>query len=353
MSTVQLGQPLASSKSIQVRRNAGAALGALLVVAVALFGCWVVGSRGMDIGTDTDVYAGFFLSMDAGIPETRLEPGFVYLTYLLRQLGLGVAGYQGALFAVLLGTVVVASRHYYQYLGAQHGYLTFLCAGLLLLFISPMFVNASINLVRQGLAAPLVFASLLCFQQKRWRFFLLYAALATSLHVSSLIYLACAPALLLSNRMLRLLAGVAFLAYVSGASLIMVRAASPALYSTVMEYSASSVYAAGVRVDFAIFTIFWYALANVAAGLVKKPFRQRVVDSTAVYLVMVLPFFIIGWGYFSNRYLLPGWLAASLIFAAIVWHNRIPMVRHPLMIRLGLIASCIVFYYYVKFVVVI
>lgn len=353
MSATHVNHVAASQKSIKARSTAGAVLGALFVAVVAVFACWVVGNRGMDIGTDTDVYAGFFLAMDAGIPDTRLEPGFLYLTYILRQVGLGVTGYQAMLFAVLLGTVVVATRRYYDYLGAQRDYLTFLCAALFLLFISPMFVNASINAVRQGLAAPLVFASLLCFQRRKWRFFLLYGAMAASFHISALMYLACAPALLLSNKLLRVAAAAAFLAYVSGVSLIVVRAASPALYSTVMEYAASPIYQAGVRVDFAVFTIFWYALANLAAPLVRKQFRQQIVESTAVYLVMALPFFIIGWGYFSNRYALPAWMAASLIFAAILWHSRVPLLRNPVILRLALLASCVVFYFYVKFAVVI
>ncbi len=71
-------------------------------------------------------------------------------------------------------------------------------------------------------------------------------------------------------------------------------------------------------------------------------------DSTSVYLVMSLPFFIIGWGFFSNRYLLPAWLAISMILAAVLCHARIAPLRNPLLIRIGLLASCAVFYVYVS-----
>ena len=66
----------------------------------------------------------------------------------------------------------------------------------MLLYVSPMFVNASINAVRQGLAALLVFTALLSFQQRKWWPFALYGALASSLHLSSLLYLVFAPLLL-------------------------------------------------------------------------------------------------------------------------------------------------------------
>ena len=46
-------------------------------------------------------------------------------------------------------------------------------------------------------------------------------------------------------------------------------------------------------------------------------------------------------------HMLPAWLAVSLILAAIVCNNRISILRHPLLIRIGLIAACVVFYFFV------
>lgn len=331
-----------------LKRSAGAVLGVLLLAAVGLFGCWLIGMRALDVGTDTDAYARFYESLGPGLPQTRLEAGFVYLSYALKRLGLGVIGYQTALFALLLGTIVAATRTYHRYLGATYGYQTLLCAALMLLFVSPMFVNASINAIRQGLAALLVFASLLCFQRRKWWGFALYGVLAGSLHLSSLLYLACAPVLLLPTRTLRIVAGAAFVLYVSGASMYLFRAAAPSLYHLVMEYTAHSIYRSGVRIDFAIFTIFWYVLPFVLSPLVAMPFRQKIMDSTSVYLAMALPFFMVGWGFFSNRYLLPGWLATSLILAAVMCHCRLAPLRNPLLIRVGLVASCAVLYLYVS-----
>lgn len=326
---------------------AGAVLGALLLVVVALFACWLVGGRSPDIGTDTHTYAGFFSSLGSTSLETRLEPGFVFLSYALWKLGVGVTGYQTALFAVMLATVVAATHHYHAFLGSRRGYLTFLSAALMLLFVSPMFVNASINAVRQGLAALLVFTALLSFHERRWWSFVAYGAVASSLHMSSLLYLTFAPVLLLGPRMQRAVAAGAFVLYVSGASMVLVRAAVPSLYELVMTYTENRYYRSGVRIDFAVFSIFWYVLPHVLLPLVQPEYRQRIRESTGIYLVMLLPFFAIGWGFFSNRYLLPGWLAVSLILAAMACHSRIAALRHPLLIRMGLLASCAVFYFYV------
>lgn len=327
--------------------SAARGLGVAWLLAVALFGCWRVGSRPLEIGSDTETYAGFFESLDHGVPDTRLEPGFAYLSYGLRLLGLGVPGYQAVLFALLLLGVAIAVRIQHRAFPPTQAYPTLLCAALLLLFVSPMFVNASINAIRQGLAAPLVFAALLCFQQRRGWGFALLGVIATSLHVSSLLYLACAPALLLKPALLRALAALAFVAYVSGVSMKAVGMVSPALYTTVMEYTANDNYRAGVRADFAVFTVFWYVLVLGVSPWVQAAARRPLLDSASVYLVMVLPFFAIGWGYFSNRYLLPGWLAASLILAVVCCYSRVAPLRHPLLLGAGLAAACGVFFFLV------
>ena len=91
----------------------------------------------------------------------------------------------------------------------------------------------------------------------------------------------------------------------------------------------------------------WYALPFLAAPLVQAPYRERLKQSTSLYLVMLLPFFLLGWGFFSNRYLLPAWQAASLILGAMLSLSRFRLLRSPAIIDLGLLLSAGVFYYYV------
>lgn len=333
--------------------NARTVLSLLLLAVAFAFTDVVVGIRGIDIGTDTSNYAMFFTSMRDGLVATRFEPGFVFVTRVLSATGMSVAGYQMVLFWILLLTIIAASRRYFDYLGSERGYLTLLVAGSMLLFLSPMFVNASINAVRQGLAALLVFAALLAFHRRQWRGFFVYGVLASCFHYSSLLYLAFAPMLLLNVRLLRIVAVVAFVAYCSGVTMIVVRALSPYVYNAVMDYSLSSTYRAGVRIDFAVFSIFWYILPFIMSPFVRKPFDKRIADSTAIYLVMVLPFFVLGWGNFSNRYLLPAYLATSLMMGAIFCHSRISILRNPILLRFGLVISCAVFCYYVTHQVIV
>ena len=327
--------------------NARAVVTVLLVAFAWVLTATVVSLRSTDVGTDTHIYAWVFLAMRNGVVDTRFEPGFVALTRVSSLLGMSVVGYQATLFSVLLAGAAVAARKYFNYLGSNREYLTFLCAVLVFLFVSPMFVNASINAVRQGLAAPLVFAALLAFHRRQWRSFVVLGAMASSLHYSSLIYLGFAPVLLLKLRTQRIVAAIGFLAYSSGLSMLVVRTAAPAVYTAVMSYSADAVYRAGVRLDFAAFSLFWYLLPFLASRLVREPFDERIKQSAAVYMTMVLPFLAVGWGNYSNRYLLVPWVAASFIVAAMACHSRLSALRHPLVLRLALIPASGVFCYYV------
>lgn len=333
--------------------NARILLSLMLLAAAFLFGDAVVGMRGIDVGTDTHNYANFFMMVRSGVFSTRFEPGFVLVTRALAAAGVSVVTYQSVLFLLFLGTVLVSTRAYYKYLGSTHGYLTFLVAALMFLYLSPVTVNATINAVRQGLASLLVFAALLSFYQRQWRNFVLLGVLATSFHYSSLLYMLFAPALLLSERKLRVLAVLAFAAYCSGLTMILIRSALPGLYVTVMAYDANANYRSGVRVDFAVFSIFWYLLPFLASRLVREPFRELINRSTAVYLVLLMPFFLVGWGNYSNRYLLPAWMSVSLVLAAIACNGRTTFLRNPLLLRGGLVVACGIFYYFVKNLVVV
>jgi hypothetical protein len=327
--------------------NARVMLNLMFIAAACLFADALVALRDIDVGTDTGVYASVFLAMRNGLIATRFEPGFLLITAALSATGISVAAYQGFLFLTLLATIVLATRYYHDYLEGESAYLTFLTASLLFLFLSPLFMNASINAVRQGLASLLVFAALLAFYQRQWRNFFLFGVLATSFHYSSVLYLVFAPALLLNSRTLRVVGIVAFLAYCSGLTMLVIRVALPAVYTFVMAYDASSIFRSGVRLDFAAFSFFWYGLPYVVARMVREPVRERIIRSTAIYLVMLLPFFLVGWGSFSNRYLLPAWMSASLVVAAIFCNSRLSLMRNPLLLRAGLVVACGFFYYYI------
>lgn len=344
---------LVSDGSQSFSATARAALYFALLMAACVFSGILVGTRSMDVGTDTRTYAQFFISLGRGPVVTRLEPGFVFLTRSLRALGLSVYGYQLVVYLMLIISAFLACKDYFSHLERRRNFLGFLMVSAALLFASPVFVNASINTVRQGLASFMVFAALLSFLHRRWMRFLILGALATSFHYSSVLFLFFAPALFLRVKMLRIIAIIAFTVYCTGISRAFVSEFLPPLYSMVMDYSANATFNAGIRIDFAVFSIFWYLLPYVVGRLVEHEYIDRIKEGGSVYLVLLLPFFMIGWGNFSNRYLLPAWLSASLTVAALLFSSRVPVFRNPIVVTAALVCSCGLYFYYVKHLIVI
>jgi hypothetical protein len=130
--------------------------------------------------------------------------------------------------------------------------------------------------------------------------------------------------------------------------MVLVRALVPAVYTLVMAYDGGATYRAGVRLDFALFSLFWYLLPYGVGMLVREPARERITRGMAVYLALMLPFLVVGLGNYSNRYLLPAWLSVSLVLAAICCDNRLVPLRNPIVLGMGLVAACGVFYFYVS-----
>ena len=90
------------------------------------------------------------------------------------------------------------------------------------------------------------------------------------------------------------------------------------------------------------------SFALLLTTLVIPAFSPVQAQNSAADVVMVLPFFAVGWGSYSNRFLLPAWLSASLIVAAILCFSRVSILRNPLLIQIGLLVACGALYYYVS-----
>lgn len=317
----------------------------IIVLAVICTGTSIlVGSRGIDVGTDTSSYIQVFKWSKEAFPY--FEPGFSVVTYGLAQLGLGQAGYLTGLYLVLLATVLVSTRKYWQYLGREQDYLVFLAASLMMLFLSPMFTTASINILRQGLSALLVFTALLSFHQRQWWQFVFFGIVAASFHYSALNYLFFAPVLLLGRRMVWPVAIVSAVLYLSGLSEIMVKIAVPSAYTFLINYGN---YEGGIELKDALFSLFCLAIPFLLSDLTYSPYNQRIKSSGAVFLVMLLPFFAVGWGGYPTRYLFTAWLSLSLIVAAIICNSRVTLLRTYLFNGVGLIVSSAVFYIYIEY----
>ncbi|AIY18866.1 hypothetical protein GUY44_18490 [Pimelobacter simplex] len=148
---------------------------------LVLLGVLVVfaGSR-VGVGTDYELYAALWFraggdSLGAALDRSPQDPGFVALQHLLHRVGEGPEVMFWVTSAVTVGAMVLALKH---------GTRSFPAAIFLLVALGGYL--APFNLVRQGLAAALLFlAATRYLDRRRWVFVALVAA-ATGVHASAL-----------------------------------------------------------------------------------------------------------------------------------------------------------------------
>lgn len=278
------------------------------IAATALF----VGQRPIDIGSDTANYVAFYTSLDSRFIESRFEPGFFAFSWITHRLGFSANGFLTLTFLLMNAAWFLSIMSAAKLLDLDDRRIVLACATFSCLFVSPVYLSASINVLRHGIAAPLAFASLLAIQRRAWVRGIILGAVGGAFHASTWLFLSTAP--LFRFRLARRVAFVALpILYLFGATRTLVRASAPAIFNAVSSYGAYSDYRIGVRFDFAIFTIAVFFLIFVASRLLLPKGRQAISSCLQVLISLSLPFFAFGWGAFSDRFLFPVWLSASFV----------------------------------------
>jgi hypothetical protein len=202
-------------------------------------------------------------------------------------------------------------------------YILFLLVGIFL-FLSPFFFAAMVNVIRQGTA---VFALFIAYLSLAYRFkflaFFFASFIALGFHHSSAIALAFSPLLFFRQRILFWLVMGAACLYLTGASekivYLISHLSAVDVYGKIQNYGSNLEYKRGIRLDFTLFTL---AAGLGFTGLVKYTLGrdERLIFNSLlkIYWVFVLPFFFLGFGGFSDRYLLAGWLFLSILMAVFV-----------------------------------
>ena len=146
---------------------------------------------------------------------------------------------------------------------------------------------------------------------------ILASVLAVSFHLSSIMYLALFPLLMLPIWILLvILAGLSVI-YASGLSEVIVSSVSELfnlpIHDYVTQYRADLAYQSGVRYDFLIFSML-----GVGFGLLGRYFsnKKAIIDALLkIYIVLLIPFLMLGYANFSNRYVYTAWLFLSILTA--------------------------------------
>jgi len=108
--------------------------------------------------------------------------------------------------------------------------------------------------------------------------------------------------------------------------------------SFALNYGAEAEYKTGVRLDFLLFS--WLAITPILPAALGRPTYNAVPHLAAkvlnIYLVLLIPFLLLGYKAFSDRYALPAWLFLSVVMAYVAVGSK-TLRRHRLVAVPGLL----------------
>ncbi|WED41884.1 EpsG family protein [Legionella cardiaca] len=328
-----------------------------LLIPILVLLVFSIGFRPEDTGTDTKNYLFFYNSVNKNfLLLWPLEYGFQAILFFFSFFSASPPVYLSSIALIDLILIFFLIRKLSSFLDNKiDGYrLFFLLATFF--FLSPFFFAIMVNVLRHGTAILSLFVFYITLASRRRLYALVPLALiALGFHKAALIMIIFSPLMFLPYWLI--LAGTLVLGfcYLSGLTVKLIYLISALtnfdLYSKIAGYASSSSdgvhYVSGVRYDFALFTValgtVFHVLQKYFLAVEDRPIFCELLKH---YWILVLPFFFFGFGPFSDRYLLPGWLYLSILSAVFLG-----LLVRKYSIRIGwdfIIFLCSLLYFMIK-----
>lgn len=293
-----------------------------------------VANRSFDVG-DTYQYKLHYENISGNESYGyKFEPGFNLLAYVVSRLSVDYAIF----FFVV--TFVITVTYFYLFKRAHEVIIpSRLLFGDIFLFfsfliLSSWYVASVSNGLRQGLSLPFLYLSFCYFLFNRsvFKSVVLYA-ISISFHYSSLLVLPFFILLLFELKTLSLAWIMMALGYVVGLNEMLVMHMSSItginIYDKIKYYSIDEGDIGryhGLVFSFLIYTVFW-PLAFLIIHYVRfgnyDENCHEVLKLVKIYMVLSMPYFVFGFGPFSNRYSYIAWFFIPLLqFFMVVYYFR-------------------------------
>lgn len=291
---------------------------------LAIVLAYLVGVRDVSVGADTSSYQNIFFSISSCQCLGEHEVGFGAFSLLVSYLSRASEFFFFSISILIFWLLYLACKGVKDYCNWQEQKY-FLIWTMSFFLINPLFLQANINALRHGVAAMLLVVAFTSFSRKANINAVIFYVLSVLFHYSSILL---APFLLIFLLPVRYLLpaavviyAVLFAVYILGWSEYLVFLYAPDIYKFVSEYgyTVSSRYDTGIRFDFALFTSFILFFAALLLAVSRRNTRAFFARLFSCAIVSTYPFFVLGWGFFSNRYLYAGWIVAWFIIGALMF----------------------------------
>ncbi len=288
----------------------------LVLIVLAVAG---TGFRPDYVGSDTLTYLNTFYKLQSNLNTHEII--FIKLMIIFTHFNLSSSSFFTMISAINFTFVALISKKLNNFLcNKVSTHFVFL---LLFIFfsVSPFFYASQFNVIRQGTAILSLFffyISALC--RANPLTLLMGALFAVGFHKSSLPYLLFFPLLYTRLSIVIALVLLLGLCYLTGLSEYLVSVLSNALgvpiYKQIHDYGLVTGYCSGRRLDFTLFTLILGFIFHGMANFVLTPknkfaFKQLL----TIYWILAMPFFLLGFAAYADRYLLPAWLYLSVLAA--------------------------------------
>lgn len=283
----------------------------------------VVGTRDVSVGTDTANYTDFFHNVEFIVDSSRFELLFKYLTYGVKLTTNNPELYFAIIF-LLFNYIYI--YFYFRAIGEKSKRVENIIILFGLMLSSSWYVVATTNGLRQGLSLPLMYLSLLFFSERKIIFSILFFGLSLGFHVSSILVLPFVFFVFLRERLVLFVFIFSAFLYFLGATEILVAGISDflsiSLYSDIINYSSESNNWVGFQADFFLYTVFFGVFFYFFQRYINKKYIENYIRLWKFYCVLMMPYFFFGFGAYSNRYALIGWLFLPVIQTFFIISSR-------------------------------
>ena len=292
----------------------------LMVVCVVCISL-AIGARASHVGTDTENYVYFYDQvLVCQCAPAGFEPIFGFLARCTALISDSVNTFLVLVSFVQLCLMITAGKTLSRFLGFHPRDYRVQILAIAFALISPFFMAAQINIIRQGTAAFAIYLAAIAVIERRHWSALIWALLATGLHFSSVLYLALFPLIYLQFRYRAVIFVTLIFLYASGLSQIIVKIVSDILgiplYALVASYGEGADYRIGVRYDFLLFSLAPLIIAIVVYAQSRLSiFKERVRTICELYALFLMPFLLLGWGGYSDRYAFSAWMLLPVVGA--------------------------------------
>lgn len=302
-----------------------------------------VGLRDFGVGTDTYNYIFAYQKLQlCRCMEFAFEPGFEAIGWSLAIAGASPQAYLVAIAMLQLVLLWMVSGWVGGTDVDERERFKVRASILLFFLLSPLFLSAQINAMRQGTAAIAVLFACAHLYERRYRAFAAWAVLSVLLHYSSILYVATLALLLLPPVFAYLAFALSFVLYLTGVTEQAIHWLSTALglgvYELVKLYAATVDYQTGIRYDFAIASALFLFAGVALRAIARKELRPRIDFFLKAYACLMLPFLWLGWAVFSNRFAYTPWLIMSCVIGIGIFprlHRLAPSVFAAFVVAAG------------------